>query len=149
MQFTSIIAAAALASMAFASDLPETSSMIINYVPENPTIEIGTPKDLVHQQIDFYYGLDCDTTDPTAYFGFLDGEIEFRQSGIILNPARRDQISLMMPAGTLIKLYEENDYRHLQVSYFNEGEEDRCVNFNGEDVEGGWVWRSAIARFNN
>ena len=54
-----------------------------------------------------------------------------------------------MPAGTLIKLYEKNNYEDLLVSYFNEGEEERCVNFNGEDVEGGWSFKSAIARFNN
>ena len=46
MQFTSIIAATALASMAFATDLPEKSSLITNYVPENPVIEIGRPLDL-------------------------------------------------------------------------------------------------------
>ena len=75
--------------------------------------------------------------------------IEDRQSGIYLDPKRRNQISLMMPAGTLIKLYEKNNYEDLLVSYFNEGEEERCVNFNGEDVEGGWSFKSAIARFNN
>ena len=126
MQFTSIIAATALASMAFASDLPETSAMIINYVPENPTIEIGRPKDLEKQAIDFHYGLDCDSSNN---IGDLNGMIEDRQSGIYLDPKRRNQISLMMPAGTLIKLYEKNNYEDLLVSYFNEGEEERCVNF--------------------
>ena len=145
MQFTSIIAATALASMAIASDLPETSSKIINYVPENPTIEIGRPKELVKQKIDFYYGLDCETEK----FGFLDGMIEERQTDLRLNPWKRNQISLMMPAGTLIKLYEKNNYEDLVVSYFNEGEEDRCVNFNGADVVDGWIFKSAIARFNN
>ena len=135
MQFTSIIAAAALASMAFATDLPEKSYLITNYVPENPVIEIGRPLDLQKQSIDFHYGLDCDSNNN---IGDLSGMIEERQSGIYLDPKRRNQISLMMPAGTLIKLYAKNNYEDLLVSYFNEGEEDRCVNFNGEDVDGGW-----------